>query len=449
MSALYTVLRGIARLGLRFYYSDIHVYGLENLPAKGPVILAANHPNAMMDPILMATVVPQKIGFLAKKALFFNGPASAFLEALGAIPVARKEDLSPGENFDNNQSFQKACEFLNAGGTLLVFPEGVSKIERNLRKIKTGTARIAFQLEESTGFSSSLKIITVALHYSDPTRFRSKVTVLFDRPISVDHYKAMHSATPEICVQSLTKRIERRLFNKTVISEEEETLEMVAELYSIHLQTTHAHRNDPKTALFLAKNIGKAISRYKYADWGKYAALFEETLAYRDLLKKHLLHVKAYHQSVAHQDHPGLFALKFTGVTLLFPFYMLGAIINSLPYLVAGYVTPMISREEEFKAGLQLALGVIAFPVWYIILSLMVSQFFFFESQHTLLLAAMVALTSLISIRVHPLMVTFWGEMRVFFFRMFNRRGYALVEERRKHLMLQMDQVRADVFKQK
>lgn len=46
-------------------------------------------------------------------------------------------------------------------------------------------------------------------------------------------------------------------------------------------------------------------------------------------------------------------------------------------------------------------------------------------------------------------MVTFWGEMRVFFFRMFNRRGYALVEERRKHLMLQMDQVRADVFKQK
>jgi hypothetical protein len=96
-----------------------------------------------------------------------------------------------------------------------------------------------------------------------------------------------------------------------------------------------------------------------------------------------------------------------------------------------------------------LALGVIAFPVWYIILSLMVSQFFFFESQHTLLLAAMVALTSLISIRVHPLMVTFWGEMRVFFFRMFNRRGYALVEERRKHLMLQMDQVRADVFKQK
>lgn len=323
-----------------------------------------------------------RIGFLAKKALFFNGPASAFLEALGAIPVARKEDLSPGENFDNNLSFQKACEFLNAEGTLLVFPEGVSKIERNLRKIKTGTARIAFQLEESTGFSSSLKIITVALHYSDPTRFRSKVTVLFDRPISVDHYKAMHSATPEICVQSLTKRIERRLFNKTVISEEEETLGMVADLYSIHLQTTHAHRNDPKTALFLAKNIGKAISRYKYADWGKYAALFEETLAYRDLLKKHLLHVKAYHQSVAHQDHPGLFALKFTGVALLFPFYMLGAIINSLPYLVAVYVTPMISREEEFKAGLQLALGVIAFPVWYIILSLMVSQFF--SSNHNI-----------------------------------------------------------------
>lgn len=447
MSALYLSLRAIARMGLRFYYSGIDIYGLDNLPSKGPVILAANHPNAMMDPILMAAVAPQKIGFLAKKALFFNPPATRFLDALGAIPVARREDLKPGDVFDNRQSFEKACEFLKSEGTLLVFPEGVSKIERNLRKIKTGSARIAFQLEEATQFTSGLQVVTVALHYSDPTRFRSRVTVVFDRPIPVDYYKAMHESNPETAVQSLTKRIERRLFNKTVISEEEETLELVAGLYVQHLKTNFAHRDDPKTALFLAKSIGKAISRYKLTQAGKYSELYQEIKAYRDALNGHLLEVKAYHETMTHPYNPGTFLYRLLLRLLFFPFYLTGAIINSIPYLVAGKVTPLISREEEFKAGLQLALGVIAFPMWYLILAFCVSYLLGFGLQVAFLFTVGFALLSLFSIRIHPMMVQYFNEMRVLIFRIFKPGAFATLEERRRHLMREMDLVREDVFK--
>ena len=55
----YALLRALAGIALRWYYRDIHVEGLERIPRHRPLILAVNHPNALVDALLVAWVVPR------------------------------------------------------------------------------------------------------------------------------------------------------------------------------------------------------------------------------------------------------------------------------------------------------------------------------------------------------------------------------------------------------
>ena len=126
-----------------------------------------------MDPLLVASLAEQRIGFVANAGLFTNRLLRPFLRYFHAIPIYRKKDVAPGEKRDNAEAFSKCHEYLATGGTFLIFPEGSSLYELNLREIKTGTARIALSYEASKGFAGGLRILPVALDYSDAIQFRS------------------------------------------------------------------------------------------------------------------------------------------------------------------------------------------------------------------------------------------------------------------------------------
>ena len=55
---LYALLRSIAGIALRGFYRRIDVEGLERLPREAPLILAVNHPNALVDALVAAASAP-------------------------------------------------------------------------------------------------------------------------------------------------------------------------------------------------------------------------------------------------------------------------------------------------------------------------------------------------------------------------------------------------------
>ena len=58
---------------LRLYFEEILVRGQDHCPHEGPLILAANHPNMLLDPIVIATNFPSTsspFAFWAKSTLF-------------------------------------------------------------------------------------------------------------------------------------------------------------------------------------------------------------------------------------------------------------------------------------------------------------------------------------------------------------------------------------------
>ena len=75
-----------------FLFKAVDVRYRERVPATGPVLLCINHPNNLIDSLLVAAVLRREVHFLATAALFRNPLVARFLLACGAIPVYRKQD---------------------------------------------------------------------------------------------------------------------------------------------------------------------------------------------------------------------------------------------------------------------------------------------------------------------------------------------------------------------
>jgi 1-acyl-sn-glycerol-3-phosphate acyltransferase len=69
---LYTFLKYYIKLGLFFYHKKIEVIGLENIPKKGAILFISNHPNALIDPLLIVTNNVRSIHFLSRASAFKN-----------------------------------------------------------------------------------------------------------------------------------------------------------------------------------------------------------------------------------------------------------------------------------------------------------------------------------------------------------------------------------------
>ena len=65
-----TLLRKTIRRVIRFYYPTIRVTQAERLPSEGATLYIANHPNSLIDPVLIGITTQRPVRFMAKAPLF-------------------------------------------------------------------------------------------------------------------------------------------------------------------------------------------------------------------------------------------------------------------------------------------------------------------------------------------------------------------------------------------
>src|SRR5262249_44118657 len=143
---LYTVLRLAARFWIWFLFREVAVREAGRVPPTGPVLLCVNHPNNLIDSLLVAAVVRRKIHYLANASLFRNAILARLLTRVGAIPVYRRQD-GPDRADRNVETFAAAHRALEAGHAVAIYPEGTTHTEARVQRIKTGAARIALDYE--------------------------------------------------------------------------------------------------------------------------------------------------------------------------------------------------------------------------------------------------------------------------------------------------------------
>ena len=143
---------------MSIYLKRVEIRNPENVPVKGPAILAINHPNNLLDTLIVAGSFKLRIHFLATGALFKNFFIATFLRNSGLIPVYRPEDSSNHQD-KNKKTFHECYSALERGEILGIYPEGTTHADWQVKKVKTGTARILLEAEKCNNFQLGVKLI--------------------------------------------------------------------------------------------------------------------------------------------------------------------------------------------------------------------------------------------------------------------------------------------------
>lgn len=117
-------------------FMEMHVRGLENLPAKGAVVVACNH-LVTFDVFPLRLALPRMIFYMGKAELFQVGVLHWLFRQLGGFPVYRGEK--------DAWALGHAARILQHGEIVAMFPEGTRSRGRGLALAKPGAARLAIE----------------------------------------------------------------------------------------------------------------------------------------------------------------------------------------------------------------------------------------------------------------------------------------------------------------
>lgn len=361
---LYALIKVLVRISTAIFFKRIVVEGRDNAPVRGPAIVVANHPNTLMDPLLVGSVIKQQVGFVANAGLFSNSFLIRFFRYFHVIPIYRKKDVALGGAVDNTHAFAQCHAYLAQGGTLLIFPEGSSHYEINLREIKTGTARIAL----SYAGPGELVIVPVALDYSDAIQFRSMVRVSVGRPIKVSTYTDAHRQSETEAVGALTDDIRTALARKlpwTSGRDQEELLIKAHTFYTTYAAPEADLHENPKRSLVLRKQLADALHHLRTAQPTLYEQTSARLMAFFDALRADRI-TPGFHTDAYRRKSFTLLSLAYMAeLVLLAPVLLFGLLTNYVPYILPSLVFKASRMEIEYKAPVQMIVGLIGFPLLY------------------------------------------------------------------------------------
>lgn len=365
---IYSFLKILMRISLRFFFRNLQVKGLENIPENGPLLIVSNHPNTVLDPIIIACFIQRKIYFLAAAKFFKSAAAKWILPKFNMIPVYRTQD-DPSQLKNNDEVFSKCFEHLNNTGTILIFPEGVSLTNRQLKKIKTGTARIAFGAAAQNDFQMDLKIVSIGLNYSDPHQFRSDVFINIDEPIFINDYKKSYQEDAFATVNQLTDKIRERLENQIVAIEDaaiDELVKKIETIYKSQLLKDLGYTPKIKEHDFIVtKAINEEVHFYYHHQPQRLQQFKKEIDEYFAILDRLELNDRTL------KKFPGKGSILWDTLKGIFymviglPIFIFGWINNFLPYKLPGVITKKIGASSDFDGALYLLTGTLMFLFFY------------------------------------------------------------------------------------
>jgi 1-acyl-sn-glycerol-3-phosphate acyltransferase len=284
----YAAVRLVVRFWLWFCFKPVDVRHPERVPTDGPVLLCINHPNNLIDSLVVAAALRRKVHFLAAAAMFRNPLVARFLRACGAIPVYRKED-DPDKMDPNAKAFAACFQALEGGRLIAMYPEGTTHAEARVQRIKSGAARIALGHEAAR--PGELSLIPVGLTFEARKSFLGRVLVSFGEPIPVAPYLEADRQDPCKAVDGLTRAIQRAM-----------EAELIGEI--------------------------DAVNSFKARD---------------PLRRERVLH---------------------SWVAIVgFPFFVYGAVVNGLPYLIPCWLARRLAKKETDYATVRFLASVVAFPL--------------------------------------------------------------------------------------
>ncbi|KAI8971094.1 hypothetical protein BDB01DRAFT_845253 [Pilobolus umbonatus] len=371
----YITLQYLSRLALWVYFRNIKIICRTPIPAEGPLLIAANHSNMVLDPIVLIATFPHSrpCHFWAL-ARFFRVPViGQILKAAGVLPVDTK-------THSNAKLFEHTLQALDQGSVVALFPEGTSYTAPTHLPFKDGISWASFeylthlqeQSKEKEDIPEDVSIIPVGITYSIKNRWRSEVIVEYGDPIVLSmHDLDAFESKPKAVVKKLTDKIvegvERSTINSpdwdTSIAADQARFVLFGNTRSVRLEE-YVHISQSFILLFHPDNIASSTALYH----NERKELKEKLLLFSSKLNS--LQLNAGDISMYENEEITLtkatVRLISTWISLLFqiPLFLPGMIINS-PFYILGKLIDSYEPYTESVAQDKLIFSFfLALPVY-------------------------------------------------------------------------------------
>jgi len=303
----------------------------------------------------------------------FKNPAMGwFLRNSVGIEVQRKEDVDKGGQLENDEAFKIAEDFLINEGCLFIAPEGTSDIPRRLRKLKTGSARIALNTERRNNFETDLEILPVGLNYTRQTDFRSQIFINVGEGIKVADFRKKYEEDAFQAALDLTEEMEKQIKNLIIdtVDDEEDAfmrkLEVIAQTEN-KLPVDKAYDRTKKMIVGWRKfQTSKIEEAQKFK---------KEVNSYFEFLKKNKIR-----DSIVIKNKE----LGFTGSWLMrslmmvigFPIFIYGWMNNFLANYFPWLAYNKSGLHPAYTSGIKTVTGLFTYSIFYWLQIKLVRYFF-------------------------------------------------------------------------
>jgi glycerol-3-phosphate O-acyltransferase/dihydroxyacetone phosphate acyltransferase len=324
----------------------------------GPCLVLLNHSNGLLDPLAAAGLLDRRAGWLAKATLWKIGPLRPFLSAFRAIPVTRPKDGGATPEAIQ-ESFRKVHEVLAGGGSVAMFPEGVSHTGADLAPLKTGAARIALSCPVA------LSIVPAGLVYGDRATFRHSALLRLGPAIPFLDLGGQGATPP--AVTQLTARIRESLRPLTLHDPDVRRLALAQNLAWLMAEAPGS-RADLEALRLRVKGLLPRLAELSDERLESLETRVQEAqgwLRSNGLRPDQVGH--PYPWSEVRRWLPGAASRLFLAVLILIP-----GLLFWPPYRLAGWAATRFTDEGDQIATLKLLTGLLLHPLWALLLGILV-----------------------------------------------------------------------------
>jgi 1-acyl-sn-glycerol-3-phosphate acyltransferase len=369
-AAGHTLVWTLARVAVWLFYRVERVG--HPLPA-GPVLVVANHPNALLDPPLVVATAGRTPRFLAKSTLFTMPLVGWFVRGAGAIPVYRRSDAGVDPS-RNSEMFAAVEQALASGDVVCLFPEGTTHSRGRLDPLKTGAARIALG---AAARGIDVRVVAVGLNLDRKAVLRSDATVAYGQPFSCADLVDRYRADPADAVTRLTARIATHIGDLVVEADPVEEAELVAKFDRIYV-AARAVDDDAERRLARRQWIAEHLLPWmREHEPGQLDALVDTVGRYERRLRRF-----GVRGEMVGEDVPLGAAVRFgvresIRLLVLVPLIVVGVAAFCVPYYAIKILTTRVLRIGlEEQATYKVLGALILYGAWVALLAVLAGRAF-------------------------------------------------------------------------
>jgi len=317
----------------RIFFRRIDVVGLEKLPKGKPVILIANHPASFLDAMVLAVFLRRSLHFYVRGDIFSHPIAYHILTVLHMIPIYSKEH-GDGILEKNKRTFDRGRKLLSKGKILLVFPEGFSRLSKELVPLKKGAARVALQTAFGDGQKTDLHIQAIAINYSWHGRGAS-LFIRVGENMNIQHHQEKYLINPAQAINVLTNEMQEMFQRNVIHIRDGNRTEHAEEIIRMHYrQPTFSSVSFFDDACTICQQVTELDEKQ-----------YHEHLGLMDKYQKILARWRTNDRRIAF-SHPSIKNLIL--LFILLPFFMVGLIIWFIPGTTAKWIADKTVTRIDF-----------------------------------------------------------------------------------------------------